>query len=176
MLKLYIYNSCIFSYHLFYFFSYVCQNVILEISASRFLWFMFFYAGFYCSCWNDLLLSGSVKLTMNSSDALEWISFCFCQIKLASDWIKCEQLRITLNNSKRFPEAAWDQWLIMVLALLLLKILPSSIREWPLPRIPSVSYRTSVSQLHQLLLPQGLRTIQSPKMISNSKVLSLTSP
>ena len=32
MHKLYIYSSCIFSYHLFYFLSYFCQNGILNFS------------------------------------------------------------------------------------------------------------------------------------------------
>ena len=32
MHKLYIYNSCIFSYHLFYFLSYFCQNGVLNFS------------------------------------------------------------------------------------------------------------------------------------------------
>ena len=32
MLKLYIYNGCIFSYQLFYFLSYFCQNIMLNFS------------------------------------------------------------------------------------------------------------------------------------------------
>ena len=57
MQKLYIYNSSILSYHLFYFLSYFYQNTMLDISLDV-LVIQVIYAGFYCteSMWQPVTI------------------------------------------------------------------------------------------------------------------------